>query len=133
MVTQAKKAQRNAQSFNRKRAKRMRHEPVATEELFWSCVRNRKLGGFKFKRQVLIGPYIADFVCLEMRVVVELDGALHENRKDYDAERDRYLTNAGFKVMRLRNEDLAGALAATMKFVEHTLATAAPSPRPLPR
>lgn len=132
MVTDDKKKRRKSLATNRRRAKKMRHAPVATEDLFWSCVRNRKLGGFKFKRQVLIGPYIADFVCLEKRVVIELDGPLHKDRKQYDALRDRFLADAGFKVMRIRNDDLAGALAATMAFIKHTLAATTPSPRPLP-
>lgn len=56
---------------------KMRRSPVVNEKSFWLEVRDRKLGGFKFRRQVPIGPYIADFVCVEKMVIVELDGPLH--------------------------------------------------------
>ncbi len=76
MVKAYTEDKRDALSANRNRAKAMRHEPVLTEKLFWSIARNRQLDGFKFKRQVLIGPYIADFVCAECKLIVELDGPL---------------------------------------------------------
>ncbi len=70
MVTQTRKSETKSLSLNRSRAREMRHKPVSTEELFWSEVRNRKLGGFKFKRQVLIGPYIVDFVLANFSTVL---------------------------------------------------------------
>ncbi len=79
----------------------MRHDPVPLEKLFWSEVRNRKLGGHKFKRQHLIGNYIVDFACLEKKVVVvELDGSFHAERVDYDVRRDAYLKQNGYDVLR---------------------------------
>ena len=109
----------------------MRHKPVSTEDLFWSCVRNRQLGGYKFKRQVLIDPYIVDFVCLEQKLIVELDGALHKERKNYDLARDAYLKSQGYDVMRVANKDFGDDITLILKTIEHALGT--PSPRPLPR
>jgi len=72
--------ERAKHATNRSRAKSMRHDPVYVERFFWTHIRDRKLGGWKFKRQVLIGPYIADYVCAQKKVVVELDGGVHRLR-----------------------------------------------------
>jgi len=109
----------------------MRHVPVAAEKLFWNEVRNRKLGGFKFKRQYLIGRYIVDFICVEKKLIVELDGALHAHRPAYDMERDEFLEGQGYQVMRFRNEEFAGDIALVMITIRNALET--PSPCPLPR
>ena len=131
MVQDSTKERRASRATNRSRAKEMRHKPVSTEDLFWSFVRNRQLGGHKFKRQVLIDPYIADFVCLKRKLVVELDGALHQDQKSYDETRDAYLRAQGYDVLRFTNEDFAGDITLVLKTIEHALT--APSPRPLPR
>ncbi len=131
LVGEATKERRLSRATNRNRAKQMRHKPVSTEDYFWSCVRNRQLNGHKFRRQVLIDPYIADFVCVERMLIVELDGPLHKDRKGYDATRDAYLRAEGYDVMRFTNEEFAGNVATILRTIEHALDT--PSPRPLPR
>ena len=126
MVTQAKRSERQSRTRNRLFAREMRHAPVNVEELFWSYVRNRQLGGYKFKRQYLVGPYIADFVCLEKRLIVELDGPHHEAQAGYDAGRDAFLREQGFRVMRFTNDETAGDLADVLAIVLQALR--APSP-----
>ena len=128
MVGPGTETKRQARQPNRQRAKRMRHEPVTMEALFWSPVRNRKLGGYKFKRQHPIEGYIADFVCLERKLIVELDGPFHAARKGYDAARDARLNSLGYRILRFTNEDLAGDPAVTLHIVRHALDTATPSP-----
>jgi very-short-patch-repair endonuclease len=113
---------------NRARARKMRHEPVPMEELFWSEVRNRKLGGYKFKRQHLIGRYIVDFVCVEQKLVVELDGPFHADRVQYDSARDAFLRTRGFRVMRFANEYTADDIGIVLATVKHALDTGTPSP-----
>jgi very-short-patch-repair endonuclease len=108
----------------------MRHSPVSTEDLFWSFVRNRQLGGHKFKRQVLIDPYIADFVCAKGKLIVELDGPRHAVRKDYDVARNAFLRAQGYDVLRFTNEDFAGDITLVLKTIEHALATPSPLPSP---
>ncbi|HEY2574332.1 MAG TPA: DUF559 domain-containing protein [Verrucomicrobiaceae bacterium] len=98
---------REKHATNRARAKLMRHDPVATEKLFWKKLRDRRLGGYKFKRQVLIGPYIADFACLERKIIVELDGPLHASRVAYDRKRDAYLAKCGFRILRFSNATIS--------------------------
>jgi very-short-patch-repair endonuclease len=95
----------------------MRHTPVATEKMFWSLVRNRRLDGIKFKRQVLIGPYIVDFICADAGVVVELDGPAHDARAGYDSARDACLRGQGYEVLRFKNE----AFPADIDLVLHTI------------
>ncbi len=119
---------RDALTKTRAHAKRMRHEPVAMETLFWSFVRNRALGGYRFKRQVPIGGYIVDFVCPERKLIVELDGPFHAARKDYDAARDAHLESLGYRVLQFTNDQLANDAATTLHILKHALDTDTPSP-----
>jgi very-short-patch-repair endonuclease len=104
----------------------MRHTPVATEKLFWSRIRDRKLGGFKFKRQFLIDPYIVDYVCLEKNLIVELDGDLHDNTIDYDETRDAFLRRKGYRVLRFMNGEVTEDIGRVLETLLQALK--APSP-----
>ena len=68
-------------------------------------MRGRKLGGYKFRRQAPIGPYIADFYAPEARLVVEVDGPIHDQQEAADNERTRYLEARGIRVVRIRADD----------------------------
>ena len=92
-----------------------------------AAVCDRKLGGYKFNRQVLIGNYIADFVCVERKLVVELDGGEHADRKDYDEKRDAFLRTQGFRVVRFWNIELLENPEGVLDMVLVALETA-PSP-----
>ena len=85
-------------------ARRLRRDQTLAERTLWSLVRNRRLGGFRFLRQVAIDRYFADFVCEAVKVIVELDGPAHEGREDYDARRTQTLELFGYIVVRFRNE-----------------------------
>lgn len=89
------------------RARNLRASQSETERLFWARVRDRRLGGLKFKRQVPIGPYFADFLCEEAMLVVELDGGQHteERALAHDAARDEFLRRHGYEVFRVWNAD----------------------------
>jgi very-short-patch-repair endonuclease len=108
----------------------MRREPVATERLFWSAVRDRKLAGYKFGRQVLLGPYIADFVCAQRKLIVELDGPFHGGLRD--KVRDLYLRSLGYRVLRISNSeinnDVGAAMAKVLRALEDAPLTPSPSP-----
>ena len=71
-----------------------------TERRVWYRLRRRNLAGFKFRRQYPIGPYFADFACLSARLVVEVDGALHED-PEKDRRKTEYLESQGFRVLRV--------------------------------
>ena len=77
------------------RARQMRREPTEAERRMWRLLRDRRLGGFKFRRQEQLGRYIVDFVCFERKLIVELDGSQHAESA-YDAERDAWLRSRDF-------------------------------------
>jgi very-short-patch-repair endonuclease len=123
------------------RARRMRREMTEAELKLWSILRNRALVGVKFRRQVPIGNYIADFCCLDRRLIVELDGGQHAEQEPADASRTRFLATKGFRVLRFWNDQV---LSGSEFVVAEILAAIsenerAPSPvaqaarRPLPR
>ncbi|BCB20473.1 DUF559 domain-containing protein [Bosea sp. ANAM02] len=94
-----------AQEVLKERARAMRHEPTEAERTLWLLLRDRRFSGFKFRRQVQIGRYIADFVCPAKRLIVEVDGGQHAE-STYDAEHDAWLTAQGFRVRRFWNADI---------------------------
>jgi very-short-patch-repair endonuclease len=84
-------------------ARRLRRNQTLAEKTLWAMVRNRRLGGFKFLRQMAIDRYFADFVCEAAKVIIELDGPVHDGREDYDARRTETLELFGYLVLRFRN------------------------------
>jgi len=85
------------------RARTLRRDQTLAETRLWEVLRHRKLGGWKWKRQVPRGPYIVDFLCVERLLVVELDGGQHADAQAYDERRTAYLRNLGFRVLRFWN------------------------------
>ncbi|MBI2968646.1 MAG: DUF559 domain-containing protein [Bacteroidetes bacterium] len=90
--------------------KEHRSVPTEAEKIFWELIRGKRLDGYKFRRQHIIGYYIADFVCLQQKLVVEIDGLIHElpEHKTSDEERTRYLNKKGFSVIRFTNNEIIG-------------------------
>src|SRR5688572_12431640 len=86
-------------------ARELRKTSAPVERVLWGLLRNRRLEGLKFRRQVPIGPYIVDFVCLRYRLVIEIDGLTHINPEN-DQRRDAWLTAHGYHVMRFPNADV---------------------------
>jgi len=114
-------------------ARDMRREQTDAEKKFSWKVRDRRLGGFKFKRQYPIGPYIADFVCLEEKLIVELDGGQHAERRHYDEVRDAFLVEQGFRIVRIWNADFLKNQDGTAEYIFQLLSGGeAPSPQPSP-
>jgi very-short-patch-repair endonuclease len=85
-------------------AAKLRQEATDAERRLWRHLRNRNLGGFKFRRQVTIGPFIADFACVEIKLIVEADGGQHGG--DSDTWRTHYLEALGWKVLRFWNHEI---------------------------
>jgi len=113
-----------------KLAQKLRKSSTDAELRLWLRLKNRNLAGFKFRRQHPIPPYIADFVCLEQKLIVELDGGQHAEQVTRDAERTAYLESKGFRVIRFWNDD---ALKQTDAVLEEILRQLnAPHPSPLP-
>jgi very-short-patch-repair endonuclease len=89
--------------FLRSAARHMRSRPIDAEQSLWWELRDRKLGGLKFRRQHPVGRFIADFVCMDARLIVEVDGKQHEGSLD-DIARTEELVARGFRVMRIPND-----------------------------
>jgi very-short-patch-repair endonuclease len=92
-------------------ARRQRRNNVTAEAIVWRALRDRRSDGFKFRRQVPIGAYIADFICFEKRLIVEIDGPSHETaaQRRRDAGRDDWFRHEGFTILRLPNDFVIGA------------------------
>ncbi|MBQ6009670.1 MAG: DUF559 domain-containing protein, partial [Kiritimatiellae bacterium] len=89
-----------------KRARELRAQQTPAEKLFWELVRDRRFMGLKFRRQHQYGDYVLDFYCDACKLVVELDGEIHEGTKRHDHKRDAYLTSCGLHVLRFKNSEL---------------------------
>jgi very-short-patch-repair endonuclease len=109
------------QSQNAKRRQDLRKSSPPAEVILWQHLRNRQLGGYKFRRQYGIAHYIADFCCPECQLIVELDGSSHEhdNVVEYDLLRQRYFESIGFLVIRFRNEQVYRQLTEVLENLLH--------------
>ena len=105
-------------------ARRMRREMTPAEAHLWQHLRAGRLGGLHFRRQQVIDGFIADFYCHAARLVVELDGEVHDDTAEYDGERDAILAARGLRVLRFPNARLEAELHTVLDEIE----TAAPSP-----
>jgi very-short-patch-repair endonuclease len=122
------------------RSRGLRRTAAEAEKILWRELRNRKLEGFKFRRQFWIGPFVADFACIEAKLVVEADGSQHGENREYDVRRDAYLRNEGYQVVRVWNNEVMGNLEGVLKAIRAALLERVPSPShashgalPLPR
>jgi len=97
------------------RAQSLRNQATDAERFLWNRLRRRQLHGYRFRRQVPLGNYIADFVCIEARLIVEVDGSQHQRHVAYDQERTRYLEQRGFQVFRVWDNE---ALTETESVLE---------------
>lgn len=105
-------------------ARALRTESTDVERLLWRHLRARRFAGYKFKRQQPIGPYIADFVCFNAKLVVELDGGQHAERTDEDARRDAWLRSQGFDVLRFWNTEVIEEPEAVLSLILEKLSGA---------
>lgn len=120
----------------KERARMLRKNMTDAEQLLWRHLRNRELGGYKFRRQKPIGPFIVDFVCLEKRMVVEVDGGHHASQLDADQERSTYLEKKGFRILRFWNNEVLNetesVLSLILDILEGNSSNVTPHPDPLP-
>ena len=111
------------------RARALRRNQTEVEQRLWYRLRAQRFQGVKFKRQKPLGPYIVDFVCMEHRLVIELDGGQHADNAGYDRRRDRWLRANGYTVLRFWNDQVTKELPAVLEHIAARLAlSAGPSP-----
>jgi leucyl-tRNA synthetase len=121
VVTERMREGRAALAKNRQRAKDLRHLPTEAEKLLWSRLRAHRFESYKFRRQYLIGNYVADFICLEKKLIVERDGGEHRIKQAYDKKREALLTGSGFRLLRFENCEVMHDIERVLRAILQTL------------
>ena len=104
------------------RAKKMRREATPPEQALWRYLKSDQLSGAKFRRQVVIGNYIADFACrTPVLLVVELDGDTHGVQEEYDVTRTLFLESKGYRVLRFSNRDVVQNIEGVLETITANL------------
>ena len=98
------------------KARGLRKNSTDAEKKLWFAVRDRRLAGFKFIRQKSIGPYVADFLCRDHNLIVEVDGGQHAESES-DLVRDAYLASEGYRVLRFWNSDVLANLDGVLQTI----------------
>ena len=112
-----------------RRARLLRRNMTDAERLLWSKLRRKSLG-VKFRRQEPLGPFIVDFVCYEKRLVLEVDGGQHAQRRVRDQRRDRVLEEMGFRVLRFWNHEVLGNIEGVLQRILEALDSPSPQSPP---
>lgn len=112
----------------KERAKELRKAGNLSEVLFWNQVKNKQFNGFDFDRQKIIGNYIVDFYCTNCNVVIEIDGSSHDDKEEYDAERDKFLESLGLTVIHVPVVDVMKNMDGVMKMLNDHPALKGTSP-----
>lgn len=110
-------------SLLKEHARRMRKQPTKAEQMLWNALGGKNLDGHKFRRQHIIGEFIADFICLKKNLIVEVDGSIHQlpdNQKS-DAERTQWLEQQGYRVIRFTNDEVLGNLEEVLDIIDKEL------------
>ncbi len=103
-------------------AKALRRQMTPAEKLLWSHLRRNQLG-YHFRRQQIVAGFIADFYCDAARLVVEVDGGVHEQQTDYDESREELLTQWDISTLRVTNEEILGKLEETLARIKQVCET----------
>jgi len=114
--------------FARERAKSLRQESNIAEKILWNKLRAKKFLDYKFRRQVPIGRYIVDFLCVQQKLIIEIDGDSHyqDGAQEYDKKRDAYLLSQGFQVLRVSNRQTLNDSEAVFRQIWNFLSDPSP-------
>ena len=113
-------------------ARRLRRDATEAERHLWKHLRRRSLNGHRFRQQHPIGPYVADFACLQARLIVELDGGQHVDEQSYDAQRDAFLKERGFRVLRFWDHEVMRGVESVLDAIAEALSEGPPQPSAAP-
>ncbi len=102
------------------RARKLRRDSTEVEKKLWSALR-RKLPVYKWRRQMPLGPYIADFACFAEKVIIEIDGGQHASAKLYDDRRTRFIEAQGYRVLRFWNNDVMSNADGVLETIANSL------------
>ncbi len=103
-------------------AREMRKEPTGAEAKLWPAIRKEQIRSVKFRRQVAIDRFIADFCSLELRLIIELDGPIHQYTQEEDAIRQAFLESLGFTVLRFSNIEVFNNLRGVLERIDQVVA-----------
>ena len=117
----------------RQLARSLRKNQTDAERKLWRCLRARELCGFKFRRQYPIAPYIVDFICVEKRLIIEIDGGQHATMSEADGLRSRFLNDRGYRVLRFWDNDALLRTDEVLARILESLGDFHPHPSPLPQ
>jgi len=106
---------------NTPKARFLRRNQTDAERILWQELRNRGVFGYKFRRQVPVGPYITDFLCNAAQLIVEIDGGQHAENREYDQYRDDFLRANGYDVIRFWNNEVMQNLDGVLESIALTL------------
>ncbi|MFC6923145.1 endonuclease domain-containing protein [Microbulbifer taiwanensis] len=112
------------------RARKLRTNATEAEQRLWYFLRAKRLMGLKFKRQKPIGRYIVDFVCLQPKLIIELDGGQHAEQVHYDRQRDTWLQSQGFRTLRFWNNQVLSETPAVLEQIRREVLALSPGPSP---
>jgi len=106
-----------------KRASRLRKDQTSAEKIIWQRLRRRQIGGLRFRRQHPINSFIADFYCHEAKIVIEIDGGIHDDQeqKQKDIARQEIITDFGIKVLRFKNEEIFNDIDSVIKTIQYSI------------
>ena len=114
------------------RSRDLRKNQTEAEKTLWHYLNHKQLEGYRFRRQHPMGNrYIVDFICLEQRLIIELDGGQHAEQQSYDAQRTKFLEAEGYRVLRFWNNEVMGNIDGVWMQIKSSLATPPPQPSPL--
>lgn len=112
-------------------ARELRKSMTDAERKLWRGLRLRQMSGYKFRRQFPLGHYIVDFVCLEARLIIEVDGGQHADEKYGDVQRDAWLKAQNFRMLRYWNNQVLNELDAVLADITQTLESPPSQPSPV--
>jgi very-short-patch-repair endonuclease len=112
----------------RDRARVLRRDMTDAEKRIWRILRSRQMDGHRFRRQVPIGSYIADFVCHDARLIIELDGGQHSGSSQLEADRSRFLQDQGYRILRFWNNEVLSNLEGVHTMIAEELRRHHPLP-----
>ena len=102
-------------------AKNLRKKETRAEKILWEHLKQRKIAGYKFRRQVPFDRFILDFLCPEKKLIIELDGKYHKDFKEKDKERDNYFRAKGYKILRIKNSEIYESIENVIKRIKEEL------------
>lgn len=111
-----------------RRSRILRNNSTDAERFLWQHLRDRQIDGYRFRRQVPIGGYIADFACLDAKLVIELDGGQHQETRAYDERRARRIETHGYRIIRFWDTEVFKETTAVLEATKRELEPACPHP-----